>query len=166
VIDRVARDQASAALRRFIGGKTTNDEFLCELPLTNRQGDRVLRVAFEFLDNFSDDLRTHYFKPAGVTREGIAALTRMLCFLDSDLPYEWPNARLHRIRPPAPSELFIFSWIRRWFARRDQAQDRVLGTYGDLNWWPFRNEEQYHATCDKPGQAPVSPSGWVVAEED
>lgn len=151
MIDRPGRAAASSLLREFIGGELTNDELANRWPATNRAGgDWALVAIADFLWNFYDDFSVHRLDVAKVPDEGRVALRRCQCFLDSDLPYGWPHVALARVKRPSPGEWSLHALMYRLFSRHgDGKADAALAAFGQLAWWPFRDEPEYLAVCEK-----------------
>jgi hypothetical protein len=143
MIDRVARKQAAEAIRHFVSGQITSDEFLRRYPSSNR--DPVIWALDDTVWCLYDDIVTHkltgkYALPKEVKKQ----VARWLMFLYSDEEYLWP--RIGRPGFRSHSEPLWLSWIFGFGQRRLK---KFLAS-GDYDLWPFIKREGFERARKKP----------------
>jgi hypothetical protein len=141
VIDRVARNRAALALRRFAADRITNDDFESEYPASTPD-DGVRRVA-ERAWSLYDDYRAHLLGSNPQLRREI---TRWVLFLHSDEEYRWPRYSFIQIRLPALLNLLTGTW----FNRRQDARFKAFARAGDFTVWPFLDADGYERAKTRP----------------
>jgi hypothetical protein len=133
-IDRASRNQAAELIRHFSAGLVTNDEFEDRYPA--KSNDIAIREISHAVWHYYSDIRK--YKLVGddrLTPQSRDEFARMILFLKSDLPYEWPHQGLQVslfLLPVNLLTLGCIGWLRRkWFA-----------SHGDIAVWPFiRNDD-------------------------
>jgi len=145
MIDRAGRNAAASLIRQYVAGRITSED--CENDWPESGADPAVRAMARFMTNFFDDFSVHRFDSKDTSAEGHAALARCLCFLDSDLEYRWPEVSLSRVRRPAAGQWLRGLVYRLFFERSEHREDAALSTYGEVKWWPFRDELEYKTRC-------------------
>src|SRR5665213_2403008 len=144
MIDRGARARAADLIRYFRDGRLTNDELVEKWP--SRSSDRVIEAMNNMLWNYYDDLKEHALTGKyALLDDGRANLTRYAQFLDSDLPYEWPQVRFDRVGTPAWPFVVIGAILTLglvlpvyfWHRRRIGEFEADLRRTGEFDLWPF-----------------------------
>jgi hypothetical protein len=130
LLDRPSRDRYAELLEQFADGQLTNDEYedaACPL-LASR--DPALGELWWAMWHAYDDLHEHRLTGKHeLTRDGRAAVSRMVLFLQSDLPYEWavPGGRIG-----GAVDLLTLGFLGRTYRRW-----RAARYGGDEGVWPF-----------------------------
>jgi hypothetical protein len=140
----VGRKQAAIALRRFLAGKTANFLFEKEWPHSN---DRAIEAIFSSLWCLYDDFKTHRLVGLHALHpDQRRACLRWLMFLDTDLPYEWPDAETPGHHPYVRNSVWPSL-----FARKPTlaARHAFIGsrTYAV---WPFAQRRDYLRALRQP----------------
>lgn len=144
MIDGASRAQAAKIVRLFRDGIVTSDDLEAEWPFSD---DPTLEALASMLWHFYDDHRPR--RMVGKTAASSAereALTRYAAFLDSDLPYEWPQSRFERIGGLGLLNilglglLLPLDW---WIKRRNARFQVALDKSGDFSVWPFLRRSDY-----------------------
>jgi hypothetical protein len=90
-VDRQSRHRYAELLRHFAAGQLTNDQYEDATEHLMRSEDLALRELWWTMWSTYDDLREHRLTGEyKLPPEGRATVARMVLFLHSDLPYEWP----------------------------------------------------------------------------
>lgn len=90
-IDRQSRDRFAELLRHFAAGRMTNDEYEDTADSLVRSKDVALRELWWAMWPTYDDLHEHRLTGKyKLPPQGRRTIARMVLFLHSDLPYEWP----------------------------------------------------------------------------
>src|SRR5688500_7396013 len=90
-IDRQSRDRYAELLRHFAAGRLTNVEYDDASDAYIAAGDVALSEIWWQMWQTYDDIREHRLTGKDeLPREGRTDVARMVLFLHSDLPYEWP----------------------------------------------------------------------------
>ena len=146
MVDREARHSASAALRRFADGETTNDEFEFEYPDASKSHDRAIRAVDTMIWNlYSDEVHRLTGTHAPDT-EGRSLLQRCLLFLSSGKEYAWPVDNFIAVRGADPIlNALTFGATGRRKERHFQKMMDELAAAGDFSTWPFVSGEELAA---------------------
>lgn len=146
-VDPVARRIAAQLLRRFIGGRISNDMFEDSEPQTN---DRAVRAIWNTMWPFYDDLHEHVLSGKyKLSREDLRLCSRWLMFLHTDQPYVWPDIALagfdpsQRVQPNALLRFFSLGALKPEVAR-------AFLTAGDHAYWPFASKADYQTALSAP----------------
>lgn len=139
--DLSARKDYARTLRAYFTGRITNRQYEERIPL----GDHPAIDYFEhnFVWYEYDDARTHTHSFKNLAPEGKETLKRMMLFLYSDLPFEWPVFVSKR---PVFLNWLTFGWAGRRYDERKFAFD----SHGSMDTFPFRNEDDLLAELAKP----------------
>ena len=90
-VDRQSRDRYAELLRHFAAGRLTNDQYEDATAPLLRSEDLALRELWWAVWQTYDDLHEHRLTGKyKLPPEGRKTVARMVSFLHSDLPYEWP----------------------------------------------------------------------------
>ena len=128
VVDTYARKRAAQVLRDFISGKITNDQFSDTFPISK---DAAMGQIFNAVWPYYDDMHEHRLTGTNSLHPvEKREMLRWIVFLDSDLPYVWPE-RANPQFAQTPSRL---GWMQRLFKRRE---DSSFQDAGDVSQWPF-----------------------------
>jgi len=96
VVDRAARDAIAELLRHFAAGRITNDQWDTAVRHIKTK-DPILDKLWGVMWFCYDDLREHRLTGKyALSREQRRFVARMIVFLYSDLPYEWPRRPAYR----------------------------------------------------------------------
>ena len=146
-VDPAARKDAAQLLRRFIGGRISNDMFEASEPQTN---DRAVRAIWNTMWPFYDDLHEHFLSGKfKLSRVDLRLCSRWLIFLHTDQPYVWPDIQLpgfnpaERVQPNALLRLFSLS------ALKPETANAFLAA-GDHAYWPFASKADYQTALAAP----------------
>lgn len=139
MVDRSKRELAYAALRRFVDGVTTNDEFEREYAAATPTEDRAVRAIESMAWQFFSDHEVHRLTGTHVPDQtGGELLNRCMAFLRTDREYVWPVDNFLIVRDADPlSNLLTFGLAGRRRERRYQETMGQLGAVGDVSAWPF-----------------------------
>lgn len=136
-IDRAARDKAAVLLSQFLRGEITNAKFDSDWPKSLI--DPALDGIYERIWCFYDDNKTYTLVRSHLDQEVVNILERCICFLGSDLEYEWPHYSFTR---ELPKWLAVLLWQKR---RQEKKWNKFVSS-GEFSIWPFlRNAE--HKNC-------------------
>ena len=125
--DRQSRDRYAELLRHFAAGRLTNDEYEDACSACLSSPDLALRELWWEMWHAYDDLHEHRLTGKyELLREGRTTVARMVLFLHSDLPYEWPVPS--RLLGLLLNVLTLGLWGRIC---------RSSGNGGDRDVWPF-----------------------------
>jgi GNAT superfamily N-acetyltransferase len=145
MIDKVARRQAAEAIRHFLAGRISNEEFVCRYP---RSEDPIIRALDDTLWGFYDDFREHtltgeFAVPAGLRRQVI----RWVMFLYTDEEYRWPG-----IGAPGMRAYYQPSWLSRviGFSKYVEQRTATFMAQGDYDVWPFLKRVDFDRARRKP----------------
>ena len=133
MINLAARKIYAQHLRAYFTGRITNREYEDRIP-----GD--VDSAIDYIESYFvwpeyDDFKTHYRNLKDLTPTGKETLKRILLFLYTDLPFEWPPCVGDR---PGLSDWLTFGRAGRRHDRMKQAFD----SYGSEETFPFRNKAE------------------------
>ncbi len=136
MIDRRSRDEFADALEKFADGLISNDEFEKSFVLSK---DKAINALFRYgAWHLFSDLEEHKIEDkqdlSVDTRENIE---RWICFLRSDIPYEWPNI-LWVYNAPGYFLIFLTLGLLHIYAKR------VIANAGEIEAWPFLSKDYYH----------------------
>jgi hypothetical protein len=139
MIDRHGRDVAADALRDFMEGFISNEEYERRYPRS--KDDPALWGIYQNIWFCYSDTSEHTLpgKHAS-TDEGHAAIKRCLLFLKSDLEFQWPATRLRLWFP------FLRLIGLGQFVNRKVEKEMSVG---DKEVWPFLKKEQYQQMCQQ-----------------
>lgn len=132
MIDRAARDTAAPLIRQFRDGALTNDDLDDQWP--QKSQDDALAPLADMLWRYYDDHRVH--KLIDLHSDVAADLSRYAAFLETDLPYEWPDKDFGAIdllciaRTSKGNELGVLT------AQNKRRVDALMLS-GDVAVWPF-----------------------------
>jgi hypothetical protein len=139
-VNRESRNRFAELLRHFAAGRLTNDEYEDATTALMRSEDLALRELWWAVWHTYDDLHEHRLTGKyKLPPEGRTIVARMVLFLHSDLPYEWPvPSRLLHL-------LLIVLTLGLW-----GLVSRRLG--GDIDWelWPFFRPEDLAKAAAQP----------------
>jgi hypothetical protein len=150
MVDRISRDRAFQALKRFVDRRATNDEFELEYAEASPTEDRAIQAIDTMVWHFFSDSRVHRLTGQDEpTPEGRALLQRCLDFLRTDHEYEWPDSNFTLTRRvDALSNVLTVGHAGRRAEVRYQEFRRRLDAAGDFNAWPFMSLGQRETSVD------------------
>ena len=133
MINLKARKIYAQNLRAYFTGRITNREYEDRIP--SDVDSAIDYIEHNFVWPEYDDLKTHYRNLKDLTPAGKETLKRILLFLYSDLPFEWP---------PAVGDRSKFSnWLTLGRAgRRYEKMKQAFDSYGSEETFPFRNKAE------------------------
>lgn len=147
MIDRKARDEAALALRRFIAGQISNDDFVDRYPQS--RDPAISAFASAVWPYYSD---THEHWMTGKYRLSASERRRIMLwilFLDSDRDYVWPAIDYPSVDPR--TRIRKLARLRRLMtlglsASLSGAQAKTFLAAGHYDSWPFaRQSDVRHA---------------------
>lgn len=140
-IDRQIRDRYAELLRHFAAGRLTNDQYEDASDWCLESPDPALRALWRAMWSTCDDLHEHRLTGEyELSRDGRATVARMVLFLRSDLPYEWPTA-FRSLGILLLNLLTLGLWSR--------IQPPPVGS-GDEAVWPFFRAEDLAQAATRP----------------
>jgi hypothetical protein len=144
MIDRKSRNILAETLRQYVSGRITNDDLAdCNIKFKDRGVRAISEMAWLQL---YDDLYNH--RAVGkhyIGGEARDIVSRWICFLHTDLEYEWPEFCFIQTYN-LPMNILTFGW---WEKRKEQKFKEFM-SYGDFKYWPFMNKEAYDQTMKQP----------------
>ena len=146
MIDKLSRRKAAEAIRHFIAGRITNDQFIDRYPFSKT--DPVVWALDDTLYAFYDDVRTHRLtEEFSISEETKRTAARWVMFLYSDYEYEWPRISVpglrDNFRPSLFGRLTGLANLRLW-------RDRRFREHGDYDVWPFFRRVDFEEALKKP----------------
>ena len=145
MIDKVARKQAAEAIRHFLAGRISNDEFVYRYP---RSDDPIIGALDDTLWGFYDDFREHtlmgeFAVPAELKKQ----VTRWMMFLYTDEEYGWPS-----INAPGMRAYYQPTWLSRvtGFSKYVERRTAAFMAHGEYDVWPFLRREDFDRARRKP----------------
>lgn len=139
MVDRHARDIAAEALREFMEGSISNDEYERRFP--RNKDDPALWAVHEQIWLCYSDLKEHTLTDKhALTDAGRAGFERCILFLRSDLEFQWPPPMIRLSY--GVLRLLGFGWLLK---RREEEEMSI----GDKEVWPFLNKAEYEQTSRK-----------------
>ena len=145
MIDRLKRDEAAFLIARFASGEIDSDDLESDWPICKE--DRALDAVGSMLWLHYDD-----HKPRRMVGKEAASFEELLLFkryqayLQSDLPYEWPEENFIRIGglgALVPLSLGLLRPIDRMIKSKNAKIDAAMEAHGDLSVWPFTSKAQW-----------------------
>lgn len=131
MVDRRARDIAASALKEFLEGAITNEEYEEKYPRS--KSDPALREIHLQIWFFYSDIKEHKLIGRNLLNdEQFRFFERCILFLKSDFEFEWPPQKLH-----------LWRGILRLFGIERETEEPGDG---DKSVWPFHTLEQ-HEQC-------------------
>ncbi len=147
IVDRAARDAAAELLRRFINGKVTNDDFEDGEPQTH---DPAIPAIWQTCWVFYDDMKEHKLEGGyRLEPDQRRQMARWILFLDSDLPYLWPEIWLPGIDPRPRVKRSLIGRILSFGGLRLAQVEEFLAT-GHYPVWPFASRQDYDFALASP----------------
>lgn len=133
MVDRHARDIAADALRDFVKGSISNEEYERRYPKS--KDDPALWEIYVQVWFFYSDLKTHTLTGKhALNDERRAFLERCILFLKSDVEFQWPRQKLR----PWHGILRLLG-LERILKRREEEEMSI----GDKEVWPFLRKAEY-----------------------
>lgn len=146
MIDRKSRAILAEKLRQFISGLLTNDEFQMETDEIFDE-DAGVRAILQFAWLLYSDCHEHYAEIYGETRDAVA---RMICFLHTDLEYQWPEYDVcGDVMAGWLNRKTFGLWDRMTHNSREKRFNDFI-TSGNPDYWPFSSKEQYETAMQNP----------------
>lgn len=145
-VDRTARNRAAQTLRDFIAGRIDNFTFEDAQPLTD---DPVVRAIWESCWLIYDDFKRHRLTGRdAVSPDTRRQMLRWVLFLDTDLPYLWPDLRYAGWDPRARAQQSGWRGWLQWGPSPRVVQDFLAK--GHYPVWPFRSVAEFKQALAKP----------------
>ncbi len=144
MIDRHARDIASVAVRDFMEGSISNEEYERRYPRS--KDDPALWEIYIQVWFFYSDIKTH--KLTGkheLNEERRAFVERCILFLKSNAEFEWPRQKFR----PWYGILRLLG-LGRTLKRREEQEMNI----GDKEVWPFLKKAEYEETAGRSNAGP------------
>jgi len=133
MVNRHARDIAAEALREFMEGSISNEEYQRRYPKS--KDDPALWEIYVQVWFFYSDLKTHTLTGKhALNDERRAFLERCILFLKSDVEFQWPRQKFR----PWHGILRLLG-LGRTIKRREQEEMSI----GDKEVWPFLRKAEY-----------------------
>jgi len=144
MIDRHARDIAAHALRDFMEGSISNEEYERRYPKS--KDDPALWEVYMQVWFFYSDLKTHTLTGKyALNEQRRAFLERSILFLKSDFEFQWPRQKFR----PWYGILGVLG-LGRTLKRREEEEMSI----GDIEVWPFLKKADYEEICSKSKPVP------------
>ena len=131
--DLAARKIYAQNLRAYFTGRITNREYEERIPF----GDHP---AIDYIEHYFvwpeyDEFKTHRYSFRHLSPTGKETLKRILLFLYTDLPFEWP--------PCVGDRPVLFNCLTiGWAGRRHDKIKQAFDSYGSEETFPFRNKDE------------------------
>jgi len=137
MIDRHTRNIAGEALRDFMEGRISNQEYERRYP-KSKDDPALWEIYVQVWFSYSD-LKQHTLTGKhALNDEGRAFLERCILFLKSDAEFEWPRQKFR----PWYGILRLLG-----FGRTLKRQEEAEMSIGDKEVWPFLRKAQYQQMC-------------------
>ena len=155
-VDRTARQRAATLFRAVILGRVRVEDFENEEPVS---ADPVIPAIWETAWLFYDDFRTERLTGQWrISLDQRRVFARWIMFLDSDLPYTWPDVNWPGHDPntriePSPVRRFFF----RSPDRLSPSEARAFLDAGHYRVWPFRTTADYKQALRHPRRLARAP---------
>lgn len=134
-VDREARRRLAFEARRLLAGISTNDEFDYAWCALESFDPAIHAVYYEGFWTLYSDLHRHRLTGRhALSRETREACARLLLFLYTDQPYEWPASS---ILDGCLLSVLTLGWSSRRTADRKRREAELAGF--DPSVWPFRD---------------------------
>lgn len=147
IVDRAARDRMAELTRWLCSGRLTNDAYEAALPLHSRD-PAIWSLFWEGTWELCDDFHEHRLVGKyRLEREAKRDIGRLVLFLKSDLPYEWPNrAAWEKLLLLVDLVLThgLLSLLSRPLLRR------IYASQGPIEIWPFYRRADYERALARP----------------
>ena len=163
MIDRKARDQAAAALRLFISGQITNDDFVDRYPVSPDPAIAAFASAiWPYYSDTQEHRMTGKYRLSATERRRIAL---WILFLDSDRDYVWPAIDYPSVDPR--TRIRRMARLRRLMtlglsAALSGAQAKAFLAAGHYDSWPFARQSDLRHALAHPrrlaGSGEISPA--------
>ena len=154
MLDRTTRAEAFLALRRFVFGDITNDDYESEYPLPELFGrkassDRAIRAIYEMSWSWFDDFHSHKLEGEyALDDETRRVAHRCLLFLQSDVEYRWKETRFIKAGTMI-SNLLTLGLTRTRLSLEEQLAAHLDQPDGDAFAWPFYRREELEAAASQ-----------------
>ena len=156
-VDVAARKSAATTLRKFMSGQITNDKFEVTMPITS---DPSIGAAWESAWLYYSDMQRH--KLIGNHRRHPDARkqwSRWILFLDSNLPYQWPEIAEHHNDPHKGPQTGFIQMLRRAFGRKTLTTgQRSQINRAQFAVWPFFSQRDYRQALQHPKRLSFRPA--------
>ena len=136
--DLAARKIYAQNLRAYFTGRITNREYEECIPVGKHPAIDYIEHYFVWPEY--DYFKTHRSSFTDLTPSGKETLKRILLFLYTDLPFDWPPCVGDR---PVLFNCLTFGWAGRRYDRMKQAFD----SHGSSETFPFRNRVELCRDC-------------------
>ena len=131
--DLAVRKIYAQNLRAFFTGRITNREYEECIPVGKHPAIDYIEHYFVWPEY--DDFKTHRYSLKHLSPTGKETLKRILLFLYTDLPFEWP--------PCVGDRPVLFNWLTfGWAGRRHDRMKQAFDSHGSLDTFPFRNRAE------------------------
>ena len=141
MIDRPARDSVALLIRRLASGRISNQDYE-DAWWATKTHDEAVRAVLDAGWALYDDYRTYRLRGAAALPPAtLAAISRCVLFLTSDLEYEWPPLR--------PSPLFLAGTLLTLGIMQRRRRARWEAS-GDHHVWPFRRYSDFKRALAHP----------------
>ncbi len=135
MIDRECRDEFADAIEQFANGFITNDEL--EKSFLSSEDKAIGALFWYGAWHLFSDLEEHKIEDKHeLSIETKEHIERWICFLRSDLPYEWPDI-FWVYNFPGYILIFFTLGLLHFYAKS------VIKKSGDTETWPFLSAEDY-----------------------
>lgn len=152
IVDRAGRRRAAEVFRGFVLGRVRVDDFEKREP---ESPDPVIRAIWETAWLFYDDFRTERLTGRWrISLDQRRVFARWIMFLDSDLPYAWPDLTwpgvdpATRVEPRAARRFYWQSW--RYRDRLAPSEAQAFLAAGHYRVSPFRTTADYKDALRRP----------------
>ncbi|MFQ5964961.1 MAG: hypothetical protein ACE5KZ_11850 [Candidatus Scalinduaceae bacterium] len=143
MIDRPSRNTMAENLRHYVSGRITNDDLAdSNIRFEDRGVKAVYDMAWQLYDDLYQHKATGRHRIEGELRDYVA---RWVCFLHTDLEYQWPKYNFIQIKN-LPLNILTLGW---WEKRKQKKWDE-FETHGDFKYWPFISHQDYQSALENP----------------
>ncbi len=153
IVDRAGRRRAAELFRGFILGRVRVEDFERQAP---ESPDPVIGAIWETAWLFYDDFRTERLTGEWrISLDQRRVFARWIMFLDSDLPYAWPDLNwpgldpATRIKQRAARRFYWLGWGGP-SNRLAPSEARAFLDAGHYRVWPFRTTADYKQALQHP----------------
>ncbi len=144
MIDREARNKLAEAIRALSSGLISNDEFEDYRSPYSNTDDAIGEIYYKGAWSLYSDMQEYKLK--GIHRlkpEEKTYAARLIMFLKTDLPYEWPISLGKEGITQTLLSILSLGFSQSFYNRK-------FKTYGEISVWPFIRVSDYENALKNP----------------
>jgi len=147
MVDRLARNKALTALRRFLRCETTNCEYELEYPLSKRESnDPAIEAISTVSWSWSDDFREHKLEGKyELSPEEKEFAERCCLLLASNFEYKWRETNFIRTNGISSGHLTTLGLVQTLQSADEMFVSHLDQPEGDASVWPFFQRDEFIA---------------------